>query len=261
MTAAERLHTRVHGSGPAVLWLHGYTMDSTLWADLWDRLPGFRHVGVDLPGHGESGPLPAGITLPRLAAMVAPLAREYGARRLVGLSFGSMIALQLAADEPALVERLVVGAPTIGGAPAEPGMRELYLELAMLRRAGGPEAVTTRWMTSPPDIFRGTEAHPALRDLIRAVIMRHPWAELRSGAMQAVGRHRQDDAALARIAAETLVFVGADDMPTFRDNADRLRRGVARCRVHPVPGTGHLCLLERPDLAAPALREHLAAAG
>src|SRR4029077_8416311 len=61
------LGTRSTGSGPTVLWIHGYTLDSSLWADLWQRLPGYRHIGVDLPGHGSSGPVPAGLTLPALA--------------------------------------------------------------------------------------------------------------------------------------------------------------------------------------------------
>ena len=30
------LRTHASGSGPAVLWIHGYTMDSSLWAELWD---------------------------------------------------------------------------------------------------------------------------------------------------------------------------------------------------------------------------------
>lgn len=255
--SGARLHTRVAGTGPSVLWLHGYTMDSTLWAELWRRLPGFRHVGVDLPGHGGSPALSPDAALPSLAAQVAPLLREYDAQRLVGLSFGSMIALQLAIDLPDEVTRLSVAAPTVGGAPPEPGMRELYRELAFLHRCAGPEAAVARWMTSPPDIFRGTEAHPPLRARIRDVVTRHRWEELTSGAMRAVGAHRQDDAALARISARTQVLIGSADMPTFHANARRLRERLTDCRVHLIPGAGHLCLLERAESAAPLLAEHL----
>ena len=40
------------GDGPAVVWIDGYTMDSTSWSELWGLLPGWRHLGIDLPGHG-----------------------------------------------------------------------------------------------------------------------------------------------------------------------------------------------------------------
>jgi pimeloyl-ACP methyl ester carboxylesterase len=37
-----RLRFQEAGRGPAVLWIHGYTMDSSVWAELWERLPGWR---------------------------------------------------------------------------------------------------------------------------------------------------------------------------------------------------------------------------
>jgi pimeloyl-ACP methyl ester carboxylesterase len=94
------LHVQIAGHGPAVLWIHGYTMDSTLWRPVWDLLPGFRHIGVDLPGHGGFGPLRSDETLPSLAARIATQARALRARKVVALSFGSCVALENAAAEP-----------------------------------------------------------------------------------------------------------------------------------------------------------------
>ncbi len=114
------LRARTVGRGPAVLWIHGYTMDSSLWRPLWELLPGFRHIGVDLPGHGRSGPLSPDATLPGLAARLASLAQAESARAVVAISLGSCLALQLAIEWPELIDRLVVGAATIAGAPAAP---------------------------------------------------------------------------------------------------------------------------------------------
>ena len=255
---STELRTRVAGAGPAVLWIHGYTMDSSLWGDLWDRLPGFRHVGVDLPGHGASGPLPAGLTLPALAAEVADLARSVDASRVVALSFGTIVGLQLAIDAPDLVQRLILGAPTISGWPAEPGISERYRQLGLLRRFAGPgEQMAELWMSSPPDIFRGTERHPRLRGQIRSVVIRHSWAELVNGRMRPLTEHVQDVTALSRITAHTLVVIGDEDMPAYHQHAGTLCSAVARCRSVTLPGAGHLCLLERPDEVAPILDGHL----
>jgi 3-oxoadipate enol-lactonase len=257
------IHLRESGAGPAVLWLHGYTMDSSTWADLWSLLPGYRHIGVDLPGHGASGPLRPGTTLPDLAAGLAQIARAAagragGACDVVALSFGSLAGIQLAIDAPGAVRRLVVGAPTIAGAPAEPGTADRYRELITMKLRGATgEWLADRWMRSPPDIFRGTEAHPRLRATLRAVIARHGWEELRNGSMAAFHRHVHTDEALGAIRADTLVLIGDDDMPTFAANADRLEKVVPRCRVVHMPESGHLCMIERPELAARAIDAHL----
>jgi 3-oxoadipate enol-lactonase len=254
------LHVEVRGRGPAVLWLHGYTMDTTLWHPLWDLLPGFRHVGVDLPGHGGSGPLHAAQTLPALAARLAGIARRERARRIVALSFGSCLALELATAEPGAVGRLVLAAPTIAGAPAAEGVGRREMQLSLLHRMAGPGPHMTRlWMTSPPDIFRGSESHPELRSRLRRVIDAHQWTEMKTGAMRTLAGHVHTDLALGRISAATLVLVGDQDMPVFTANAARLAAVIPGCAVLTVPQAGHLCLLERPDVVAGPLRAHLTA--
>jgi pimeloyl-ACP methyl ester carboxylesterase len=252
---------RAAGTGPAVLWIHGYTMDSSLWGDLWDLLPGFRHIGVDLPGHGASGPLPAGLTLTALAGEMARLARAEEARRVVALSFGTIVALQLAIDAPGVVQRLVLGAPGIGGRPAEEeGIPERYRQLGLLYRMTGPgEQMADLWMSSPPDIFRGTERHPRLRRQIRDVVTHHSWAELANGRLRPLTDHVQDLAALGRIAADTLVFIGDEDMRTYHRYARTVGSAVPRCRLHWLSAAGHLCLLERPAEVAPVIAALLAA--
>jgi 3-oxoadipate enol-lactonase len=256
--ATGPLATRAAGSGPAVLWLHGYTMDSSLWEPLWERLPGWRHIGVDLPGHGASAPWEPGASLADTAARVAEVAREHDARRMVALSFGSSVALQLAMDRPELLSHLVLGAPTIAGAPNEPGTGRRYAQLsALYLMAGAGEHLTRLWMSSPPDIFRGTEAHPELRAGIRAVVDRHRWSELGNGALRAMSESVHTDDGLSRITADTLVTVGDQDMPAFTAAAARLSRALPRCEVAEMVGTGHLCLLEAPDAAAALIGRQL----
>lgn len=255
------LHVEATGQGPAVLWIHGYTMDSTLWQPLWDLLPGYRHLGLDLPGHGGSGAPGRGDTLPALAGRIAEIARAERASRVVALSFGSCVALEFAAACPGLVSRLVVGAPTIAGAAPTPGAADREMRLALLYRLAGPGPHMTKlWMTSPPDIFRGTERRPQLRERVRQVVDRHGWTPMESGAMRSLSAHTHTDADLGRIDAATLVLTGEEDMPVFTANAARLAAVIPGCTRLTVPEAGHLCLLERPDVVAGPLRAHLEAA-
>jgi pimeloyl-ACP methyl ester carboxylesterase len=252
------LAVRRAGAGPAVLWIHGYTMDATTWAPLWELLPGWRHVGVDLPGHGRSGPIEPGWSMAGFADRVGEVAAAEGAEAVVALSFGSIVALQLAIQRPELVRTMVLGAATIAGAPEVPEAGRRYREMLALRRIGAPaEAIAALWMTSPPDIFRGTEKHPRLRSALREVIVRHSWAELDTGAMAPIRSAVHTDADLARITARTLVVTGTEDMPVYLDNAARLGRTVPDVTLRTVPAAGHLVLLERPAEVAPLIAAHL----
>lgn len=250
---------RTIGRGPAVLWLHGYTMNSSVWSDLWTLLPSWRHIGLDLPGHGRSAPLPTGASLPELAADVAEVCRAEGARRVVALSFGSMVALQLAIDHPGVLDHLVLGAPTIAGRPSESGTDDRYRELIRTYSLFGPgEHLTDLWMTSPPDIFRGTEKLPRVRERLREAINHHRWEELRSNSLHGLTQHVHGEDDLASIDARTLVFSGTRDMPSFRQNAELLARTVPSCQVRQVEHAGHLCLLEAAEALAPDIDALLA---
>ena len=45
--------TATRQAGEGVLWIHGDTLDFRVWHELWEQLPGWRHLGVDLRGTGD----------------------------------------------------------------------------------------------------------------------------------------------------------------------------------------------------------------
>ena len=99
----------VPGPGTKVLWIHGYTLDSSSWQTLWELLPDWYHIGIDLPGHGSSLPLGVGDDLQSLARRVGQLALEHEVQHLVALSFGTLIALQIAIEFPSAFSSLILG--------------------------------------------------------------------------------------------------------------------------------------------------------
>ncbi|MEI9950775.1 MAG: alpha/beta hydrolase [Pseudomonadota bacterium] len=109
-----RMHVAELGSGPAVLaaaWFPAY------WADWQGQMralaaAGFRAIAPDLPGYGESEPLPhlLDYRLPLLAADLAGLISALGLSQVhvVGHDWGGPLGYCLASQHPRLVDRLVV---------------------------------------------------------------------------------------------------------------------------------------------------------
>lgn len=256
---AEGMVGRVRpAAGESVLWLHGYTLDSSLWGPLWDRLPGWQHIGLDLPGHGGSDPLPVGRTLPALARAIGTLALEHGVRHIVGLSFGGMVALQVAIEFPESFASLALGAPGLARGPEAPGTAARYGELARLyhQRGAGPW-MQEAWMRWPPDLFKGVAAHPALWEQVAAVVRRHRWAEMGDGSLHYLVQQPQTPEEMARILAPTLVLVGSEEIPAFQETARLIQRAVPRGDCQLLEGAGHLCMLEVPERAGELLARHL----
>lgn len=244
--------------GDTVLWIHGYTLDATIWPSVWDFIPGWRHIAVDLPGHGRSRPIRPGETLPRLAERLIEIAHRYQARHVVGLSFGGMVALQMAIEDQLAFDTITLSSPAVGGGPRDRASQARHSELTRLyRERGAGPWMTELWMSSPPDIFRGASGHPRLWSTLREAVARHTWAELGDARLTDLFSQRHQIQAVSDIKADTLVLVGEHDMPSFRRGAELLRSKVTRCQRVYCVDAGHLCVLETPAALAPRVSAHL----
>jgi pimeloyl-ACP methyl ester carboxylesterase len=108
----SRFHVVEAGTGPLVLFLHGFPEYWWAWHDLLPAVAdaGFRAVAVDLRGYGASDKPPRGYDGYTMAADVTGLIRALGERTatIVGSGFGGMVGWTAAAFHPKLVRRLVV---------------------------------------------------------------------------------------------------------------------------------------------------------
>jgi 3-oxoadipate enol-lactonase len=244
------------GHGDKVLWLHGYTVDSSSWTEMWRRLPGWHHIGVDLPGHGASAPIRDGVNLQVLARWLGEYCQAEDVRHVVALSFGTQTATQMAIEYPTFFASMVLGAPSLPGGPQDPEVGVTYSRLHQLYHAAGRGPVlTTLWMNCVA--WEGIEKVPGLEPALRALVARHRWDELRNGAMIHFLQPLQREEALRRIGAPVLLLVGEFELPAFRACADILEASLPRCQRHELPDTHHLCMLESPHLAAPLIETHL----
>src|SRR5829696_4554315 len=104
-TLAGPLASRVRGSGPRIVFLHGFTQTGNSWCDIAERVAalGYEVAVVDLPGHGDSTKVRA--DLRRTADLIASTT---GVGTYVGYSLGGRLALHLAIMYPHIVQRLAV---------------------------------------------------------------------------------------------------------------------------------------------------------
>jgi pimeloyl-ACP methyl ester carboxylesterase len=244
--------------GEVVFWIHGYTLDSSLWSELWQLLPGWCHVGVDLPGHGESASLRKGQTLASLGDELAAAALSVGAQHVIGLSLGSLIATQVALSRPDSFSTLCLGAPSLAGGPVDPGVGRRYKELEGLAAALGPGPWLRQvWMSSPPHLFTYAARHPALWGRLIEVVGRHRWEEFSGPGVAHLAAGAQAVPSLKSIKSRTLVLVGEHEFPAFRETARIIEADIPSCTVVELADTGHLCMLEATEESAGSIAAHL----
>lgn len=91
---------------PFVLWIHGLGESSACFESIVEKLPGYRHLLLDLPGYGKAE-RHAPYSLKEAAEMVAQVLREQGGGFVVGHSMGGVIGIFLAQAYPKLVRGFV----------------------------------------------------------------------------------------------------------------------------------------------------------
>lgn len=108
----QRLRYAQRGSeGEPLLLLHGFGGDLDNWLFNIDALAEHHRVyALDLPGHGQSTKQVDDASMAAFAALVAGFMDAMGIERahLAGHSMGGAVAMQLAADAPARVDRLAL---------------------------------------------------------------------------------------------------------------------------------------------------------
>lgn len=248
----------VPASGEGVLWLHGYALDSSSFSPLIERLPGWRHLAVDLPGHGASLPWPREPGSPRFVERLAEIARQHQVRHLVALSYGTLVALQLVDELADELATLVLASPLPEHGANDDPFWKRYRELVNMYRIGGMgEHLRARLMLVEPSPFSGAATQPELWHRLWAIVGRHPFWDLADGSVLESASDTIEDVALHRVRAEALLIVGGGEPAAARRHAARLARGLPRSERLDVVGVGRLSILEAPELAVDTIEARL----
>jgi len=256
---------RLGRGGAAVVLLHGFGTNASLWRPVTRRLAdsGYLTLAVDLLGHGESDrPLDANYDL---ASQADALERVIAALRLeratlVGQDVGALVALALAARHPSLVEQLVLLNPPDPSdlPPAPVRLMQRAATRAALATVGHQLGATALVAALLADATGGPAPLPA-HDLARYLA---PWVGP-GGVEQllVLARTLEQEsvplAALASIETPTLVVRGTADRSVAPTIAAALAGTLPNATLETIAGAGRLLASDVPQRLTQLLRARM----
>lgn len=232
---------RVPGEGTPVVFVHGFSVDHTMWdaqvAALGDAAPIVRY---DLRGFGASGmPDPERSHVDDLIALLDRL--ELDTVVVVGLSLGANVALALASEHPARTKAVVLASPGLPGrrwpTPRPP-------DLAMAHaHAHGVEAARRFWLDLP--LFDSTRARPSAFARLSDMVARFPGHQ-----WQSVPQARPLpalDTRLEQVHIPVAVLSGTEDDIGYTRLAVEIAERIPDAEHVAIAGAGHFVNLDEPE--------------
>ena len=251
-----RLRYRDEGAGPAMVFVHGWTLDLDVWEPQASLAAEMRVVRYDRRGFGLSDGQPS-ITqdVADLGALLVAL--DIPSPLLVGMSQGARVVLEFAATHPELVRGLVLdGPPSLVADDDELGLDELQ----QLAAREGLEAFRRAWRAHP--LMQLVNGDARTRELLARILARYPGRDLLAG--EAAARDTLDAQLLAGIRTPTLIVNGARDTVARRSAGAALQAALARAERVLIQDAAHLPNLDAPReynrLMSGFARRHLPAA-
>jgi pimeloyl-ACP methyl ester carboxylesterase len=243
---------------PTVVFIHGVLNDHSVWI-LQTRYfanHGWNVLAPDLPGHCKSaGDPPA--TVEAAAAFILALLDAVGVKQaaLVGHSFGSLIALQAAADAPERVSHLAL----VGTAfPMKVSPALLDASLNAPHKAIDMVNQFSHSMLAPPPsaLGPGTWVAGGSRALMRRVLASNTRCNVFYTGFKACDDFKTGEALMPLVKCATLFIVGSEDQMTPPKAAQALIRQAKHAKVCTLQA-GHSLMTEAPDGVLFALLDFL----
>jgi YbgC/YbaW family acyl-CoA thioester hydrolase len=252
-----RLAVEQRGTGPAVLFVHGFPLDRTIWQHQLDSLTGYRRIAPDLRGMGQSDAPDLGYSMSTYAEDLVGILDAIGESQVVlcGLSLGGYIAFEFLRRWRERVRGLIL-VDTRAEADSAEGRRARDALIARAREQGAiaaAEAMLPRFFTP--------QVSSEIIEQIRTMILRTPVSGI-VGALSAM-RERPDSTPLLETLTgiPTLVVVGAEDMITPPPIAQAMATAIPGARLMEIPGAGHLPCVEQPVPTTRAILKFLQSLG
>ena len=245
------------GNGEPVVFLHGFGLDSRMWAPQFEALQStFRVIRYDIRGFGRS-PLPSHAPYAHeddLNALLTSL--DAAPAHVVGLSMGGRIALRFAAAYPGSVRSLVLSDSAVDGQDWSSEWLTRWNGMSEVARGGQLAEAKRQWLEHP--LFDPARAHPPVVSLLTRMVEDYSgWHWLNDDTVRVPVPPSVER--LGEIRAPSLVITGSRDLQDFQRIADFLAQNLPAARRIFIPDSGHMTNLEEPQAFNAALRGFFAA--
>ena len=244
------------GRGPAVVLLHGFPFNRSMWDEQRKALAeSYRVITPDLRGMGETAGGDAPATMDEMAHDVAALMDKLGVERAAvgGLSMGGYVTLAFYRRHR-LRARALLLADTRAGADTDEA-RKTREEQARKILKDGTTALADDFLKkalTPETLAERPLVVARVREMIRKTDARGAANALRGMAV------RLDQTSfLEDVLVPTLILVGSEDQLTPPKEAETLRREIRGSRLEVIENASHLSNVERPEEFNRALKTFL----
>lgn len=244
------------GSGPPLVLLHAFPLDSAMWLDQSDSFSeSHRVITPDLFGFGATPPEETW-SMDSQAVALAELLDSLmiaGPVTLGGLSMGGYVALAFAKIFPHRIGRLILADTRADGDSAEAKLNRDQT----IRFVEGSSAAALIERQLPKMLGSTSHAErPNVVERVRELASRQSVPGVLAG-LKALRDRPDSTGLLETFDFPTLVIVGEDDAIAPPSLAEVMVKELKSGKLVRIPGAGHLSNLEQPELFNAAIRDFL----
>lgn len=247
-----RIGYRDRGSGPALVLLHGWPVDSREWSRQLDGLSDvLRVVAWDAPGAGQSSDPPDDVGFSYWADRLVDLLDRLGIDQahVGGLSFGGALALELHRCHPDRVRSLVLLSAYAGWGGSLPP-DEVQRRLDLIRR--NTELPAHEWVPALIETLLPEGSDRGLHDELTIMLSDLHRPATRT-ALAALGATDLRDH-LPEIAVPTLMIYGGRDVRSPREVWQPIHDAIRGSELVVIPDVGHMVDMQAPEAVNAAIR-------
>jgi pimeloyl-ACP methyl ester carboxylesterase len=241
-----RLYYETAGAGPALVFVHGFNLDTRMWDDQFDELAKhFTCIRYDMRGFGKSSKASGDFrNYDDLAGLLDYLKIEKA--HVCGLSFGGYTSLEFALAHPNRLERLVLVASGLMGFPMTDTRQADVQTFNGVLQTGDLEAsvnvFTNQWLEGPGQAPGRvpTPLRERFLDMVQhAFTLPKPESFPQFLTPPVIER-------LHEIKAPTLILAGELDYPDISQIATLLHGRITLSELIVLPNIAHIVNMEIP---------------
>lgn len=241
-----KIYYEIFGSGEPVVLIHAGVTDSRMWNFQINELSKhFKVIRYDMRGFGKSS-LPDSIYYPNIDLLTLLDSCNIEKVNLVGISLGSMQAIDFTINYPNRIKSLIISGPAFPDQPMSQETLNKSIEFnKIVKEKGADSAIYTLindpfWSQTLP-----SKVYPKAKNLFQQILYENKKAftvnwQLRKNTLGLKDR-------LSEIKCPTLMFKAENEMPSMISNSNTLKEKIEGIKIVEIEKAAHLLNMERPD--------------